>query len=67
MKVEVWEALRNVGGCEDDEEQGQAPASQPGDQRPRLFDDFGSGIFVMVNSNLVNKILARCWRSATRQ
>ena len=60
MKVEVWEALHDVGGCEDDEEQGQAPTSQSGDQRPSLFDDFGSGIFVMVNSKLVKK-LARCW------
>ena len=67
MKLAAWRALRNVGGCEDDEEQGQAPASQSGDQRPSLFDDFGSGVFViMVNSNLV-KILARCWPSATRQ
>ena len=60
MKVKVELVLHNVWGCEDDEEQGQAPASQPGDERPSLFDDFGSGIFVMVNSSLV-KILARCW------
>ena len=61
MKVKVELVLHNVWGCEDDEEQGQAPASQSGDQRPSLFDDFGSGIFViMVSSNLVKK-LARCW------
>jgi len=29
VKVEVELVLHNVWGCEDDEEQGQAPASQP--------------------------------------